>query len=47
MRGADYRQSDVFSYLSAEAGVRKDHSLRAFDVPKLRYFHERNYAGTN
>ena len=29
MRGADYQQSHMFSYLSPEARVRKDHPLRA------------------
>jgi hypothetical protein len=29
MRGADEQQSQIFSYLSPEARVRKDHPLRA------------------
>src|SRR3954467_12788714 len=29
MRGIDYQQADMFSYLSPEARVRKDHPLRA------------------
>src|SRR6201993_2026618 len=29
MRGIDHQQSDMFSYLSPEARVRKDHPLRA------------------
>jgi transposase len=29
MRGIDYQQSDMFSYLSPESRVRKDHPLRA------------------
>ena len=29
MRGIDFQQSDMFSYLSPEQRVRKDHSLRA------------------
>jgi hypothetical protein len=29
MRGDDQQQSQVFSYLSPEARVRKDHPLRA------------------
>jgi hypothetical protein len=29
MRGDDHQQSHVFSYLSPEARVRKDHPLRA------------------
>jgi transposase len=29
MRGIDYQQDDMFSYLSPEQGVRKDHPLRA------------------
>ena len=29
MRGADAQQSQIFSYLSPEARVRKDHPLRA------------------
>ena len=29
MRGQDKQQADMFSYLSPEARVRKDHPLRA------------------
>jgi hypothetical protein len=29
MRGIDYQQGDMFSYLSPEQRVRKDHPLRA------------------
>jgi hypothetical protein len=29
MRGIDHQQADMFSYLSPEARVRKDHPLRA------------------
>jgi len=29
MRGADQRQSHIFSYVSPEERVRKDHPLRA------------------
>src|SRR5580692_2012337 len=29
MRGQDHQQSDIFSYLSPEQRVRKDHPLRA------------------
>ena len=29
MRGADYQQSGIFSYISAEKRVPKDHPLRA------------------
>jgi transposase len=29
MRGADHQQADMYSYLSPEARVRADHSLRA------------------
>ena len=32
MRGADEQQSQIFSYLSPEARVRKDHPLRAIRV---------------
>jgi len=32
MRGADAQQSQIFSYLSPEARVRKDHPLRAIRV---------------
>jgi transposase len=32
MRGADAEQSQIFSYLSPEARVRKDHPLRAIRV---------------
>ena len=32
MRGADQRRNHMFSYLSPEARVRKDHPLRAIRV---------------
>src|SRR5438552_16379826 len=32
MRGADEQQSQIFSYLSPEARVRKDHPLRAIRI---------------
>jgi transposase len=32
MRGTDYQQSHIFSYLSPEQRVRKDHPLRTIRV---------------
>jgi hypothetical protein len=36
MRGADEQQSQIFSYLSPEARVRKDHQLRAQMLYSIR-----------